>query len=68
MLHQSVQARKLQLISGSAKLIKWYCEAVHHCSMAVRVQFEGNNEVGVFSKLTNAYCLVAIGGSANFYR
>lgn len=36
--------------------------------MAVRVQFEGNNEVGVFSKLTNAYCLVAIGGSANFYR
>ena len=36
--------------------------------MAVRVQFEGNNEVGVFAKLTNRYCLVAIGGSANFYR
>ena len=36
--------------------------------MAVRVQFEGNNEVGVFSKLTNAYCVVAIGGSQNFYR
>ncbi|XP_064393197.1 eukaryotic translation initiation factor 6-like [Halichondria panicea] len=35
--------------------------------MATRVQFEGNNEIGVFSKLTNAYCLVAIGGSANFY-
>lgn len=35
--------------------------------MAVRAQFEGNNEVGVFSKLTNAYCLVAIGGSENFY-
>jgi len=35
--------------------------------MAVRVQFEGNNEVGVFSKLTNTYCMVAIGGSANFY-
>ncbi|XP_074644687.1 eukaryotic translation initiation factor 6-like [Tubulanus polymorphus] len=35
--------------------------------MAVRVQFEGNGEVGVFSKLTNAYCLVGIGGSANFY-
>lgn len=35
--------------------------------MAVRVQFEGNNEIGVFSKLTNKYCLVAIGGSANFY-
>lgn len=36
--------------------------------MAVRVQFENNNEVGVFAKLTNVYCLVAIGGSENFYR
>lgn len=35
--------------------------------MAVRAQFEGNNEVGVFAKLTNSYCLVAIGGSENFY-
>ncbi|XP_029635651.1 eukaryotic translation initiation factor 6 [Octopus sinensis] len=35
--------------------------------MAVRIQFEGSNEVGVFSKLTNSYCLVAIGGSENFY-
>jgi len=35
--------------------------------MAVRAQFEGNNEIGVFSKLTNNYCLVAIGGSENFY-
>ncbi|XP_074600757.1 eukaryotic translation initiation factor 6 [Brevipalpus obovatus] len=35
--------------------------------MAFRVQFESNNEVGVFSKLTNTYCLVAIGGSQNFY-
>lgn len=35
--------------------------------MAVRAQFEGNNEIGVFSKLTNAYCLVAIGGSEVFY-
>ena len=34
----------------------------------VRTSFENNNEVGVFSKLTNAYCLVGIGGSANFYR
>ena len=33
----------------------------------VRTHFENNNEVGVFSKLTNSYCLVAIGGSANFY-
>lgn len=35
--------------------------------MATRAAFEGNNEIGVFSKLTNAYCLVAIGGSENFY-
>ena len=33
----------------------------------VRTHFENNNEVGVFSKLTNSYCLVAIGGSENFY-
>ena len=31
----------------------------------IRTHFENNNEV--FSKLTNSYCLVAIGGSANFY-
>ncbi|KAI0244799.1 Eukaryotic translation initiation factor 6 [Massospora cicadina] len=36
--------------------------------MAVRAQFENSNEVGVFSRLTNSYCLVAIGGSEkNFY-
>ncbi|RYY31908.1 hypothetical protein EON62_06040, partial [archaeon] len=29
--------------------------------------FEGSNEVGVFARLTNAYCLVALGGSAGFY-
>lgn len=35
--------------------------------MATRTQFENSNEVGVFSKLTNSYCLVAVGGSENFY-
>ncbi|OXB53075.1 UNVERIFIED_CONTAM: hypothetical protein H355_010503 [Colinus virginianus] len=35
--------------------------------MAVRASFENNNELGCFAKLTNAYCLVAIGGSENFY-
>ncbi|KNC85690.1 eukaryotic translation initiation factor 6 [Sphaeroforma arctica JP610] len=35
--------------------------------MAVRGQFENSNEVGVFSKLTNSYCLVALGGSESFY-
>ncbi|CAE8674997.1 unnamed protein product, partial [Polarella glacialis] len=43
-----------------------------HClffsfSMAIRAAFESSNEVGVFSRLTNAYCLVALGGSENFY-
>lgn len=36
--------------------------------MALRTQFENSNEVGVFAKLTNSYCLVGIGGSENFYR
>ncbi|KAI8359576.1 eukaryotic translation initiation factor 6 [Mortierella sp. GBAus27b] len=35
--------------------------------MAVRAQFENSNEIGVFAMLTNSYCLVAIGGSENFY-
>jgi translation initiation factor 6 len=35
--------------------------------MAIRAQFENSNEIGVFSNLTNAYALVAIGGSENFY-
>lgn len=35
--------------------------------MAIRAQFENSNEIGVFSLLTNAYSLVAIGGSENFY-
>lgn len=35
--------------------------------MATRVIFEGSNEIGVFSCLTNSYCLVCQGGSENFY-
>merc|ERR1711962_366107 len=35
--------------------------------MALRTNFENSNEVGVFSKLTNKYCLVGIGANANFY-
>ncbi|KAF9404093.1 Eukaryotic translation initiation factor 6 [Podila epigama] len=35
--------------------------------MALRTQFENNNEIGVFAMLTNSYCLVAAGGSENFY-
>ncbi|CAF1552129.1 unnamed protein product, partial [Didymodactylos carnosus] len=35
--------------------------------MAVRTQFQSSNDIGVFSRLTNSYCLVGIGGSENFY-
>jgi len=36
-------------------------------AMAQRAQYENSNEVGVFAKLTNTYCLTALGGSQNFY-
>lgn len=35
--------------------------------MANRIRFEGSNEIGVFCRLTNTYCLVTSGGPANFY-
>jgi len=35
--------------------------------MAVRCQFENSSDIGVFAKLTNSYCLTALGGSTNFY-
>lgn len=35
--------------------------------MATRSSFENSNEIGVFSALTNSYCLAGIGGSENFY-
>jgi len=35
--------------------------------MATRLQFENSSDIGVFSKLTNSYCLAAIQGSTNFY-
>jgi len=34
--------------------------------MAVRAQFEKSSEIGVFSKLTNAYCLLASGSAQHF--
>lgn len=35
--------------------------------MAARVQFEGSSDIGVFSNLTNSYCLVGcIGSAKNF--
>lgn len=35
--------------------------------MAVRARYENSNEIGVYSKLTNTYCMVGVGGSQNFY-
>jgi translation initiation factor 6 len=35
--------------------------------MATRCNFENSNEIGVFAKLTNTYCLCSTGGSENFY-
>lgn len=35
--------------------------------MATRARFENSNDIGVFAKLTNSYCLVSIGGSEGFY-
>jgi len=34
--------------------------------MAVRAQFENSSEIGVFSKLTSAYCILASGGAEHF--
>lgn len=36
--------------------------------MAIRVQYEGNNSIGVFTRLTNTYCLVPVGSTENYYR
>lgn len=35
--------------------------------MAIRIQFENSNDIGVFAKLTNSYCLVSNAGSESFY-
>jgi translation initiation factor 6 len=35
--------------------------------MITRCKYENSCEVGVFAKLTNAYCIVGLGGAENFY-
>lgn len=50
---------------GCELSIRLMADAIHY---PIGAQFENSNEIGVFSKLTNNYCLVAIGGSENFYR
>lgn len=47
--------------------IQDWLKIYYNTKMAVRAQFENNNEIGVFSKLTNSYCLVGIGASETFY-
>lgn len=59
LIHKSVH----NLSTKSSLLNLYYL----YSNMATRAQFESSNEIGVFSNLTNAYCLTAIGGSENFY-
>lgn len=35
--------------------------------MSFRTRYENSSEIGVFSLLTNSYCLVGLAGSENFY-
>jgi len=35
--------------------------------MALRTRFESSDDIGVFARLTNAYCIVAMGAAQNFY-
>ncbi|WVZ15473.1 hypothetical protein V8G54_013039 [Vigna mungo] len=57
-----------QLLFRRRRYLRFYlCRDLPFLSAALGLQFENNCEVGVFSKLTNAYCLVAIGGSESFY-
>ena len=35
--------------------------------MATKIQFNNSNDIGVFAKLTNAYCVVSDTGSESFY-
>uniref|UniRef100_A0A0E0C0V0 Eukaryotic translation initiation factor 6 n=1 Tax=Oryza meridionalis TaxID=40149 RepID=A0A0E0C0V0_9ORYZ len=35
--------------------------------MASRVRFENSSEIGVFARLTNAYCVLPDGGAENFF-
>ena len=49
--------------------VKYYKLKLYHIYyiMVTRMKFENSNEIGVFTKLTNKYCLCAIGTSENYY-
>ena len=55
--------KAFRLFKNNDILIKNY---IIYC-MAHRCSFENSNDIGVFSKLTNGYCLVSVGGNENFY-
>lgn len=35
--------------------------------MALRANYESSSDIGVFAKLTNSYCITALGNSQNFF-
>lgn len=35
--------------------------------MVIKTRYQSSSEIGVFSLLTNSYCLVGLGGCENFY-
>jgi hypothetical protein len=46
-----------------------YGHVQHPCSLLTTTfAHVCSNDVGVFANLTNAYCIVALGASENFYR
>ena len=55
-------------LSLDLNLSIWSSNIALNFTMAFRCQYEGSNEVGVFTKLTNEYVLVGSGGTQNFYR
>ncbi|KAL8432890.1 hypothetical protein ACSSS7_004293 [Eimeria intestinalis] len=66
---QQQQRLSTALATGVAVLLRVACFVVSAmCGIAVSgTHFESSNEVGVFAKLTNAYCLVAPGSSEHFF-
>ncbi|KAJ0960884.1 hypothetical protein J5N97_001234 [Dioscorea zingiberensis] len=69
-LYDKEELYKLRCLSNTEPFLgarAWEEFTAGYSLMASRVQFDNCNEVGVFSKLTNAYCLVAFGGSEKFY-
>ncbi|XP_037801843.1 eukaryotic translation initiation factor 6-like [Penaeus monodon] len=59
---------EINICLPSAERSRTTCEELADSEdMAVRCQFEGSNEIGVFTRLTNAYCLTGVAATSNFY-